>query len=187
LGIHNVITLSMIEKIPRTSGSFFSQAVRQFLDSLQEAMDTIVREVLQTPAKSSNISVTRVEHVIKRCLLSWRSIHAKYQRNLEHINAELVPDLTTIITTQRSLGMVAEALLRTVYDTHGAMASMISLEKQNRETSCQVNALIRTVPEWNSVPQTVHDKLSLCATKLERQKMDLAFMCLLSAPSHMLK
>ena len=161
----------------------FLDNFRQILDRTQQTMDTLISGISQCyPAVSPGIPALTVSDVAKRCHLSWSSTCSKFQHDMEHINSDLVPDLSSIMTRQRTMAAVAEATSKTTYNTPSRLNSLISLEKQNRETILQVHDLIKGVPDWTSVPQEVHDSLSLCATTLERQWMDLALISLLSGP-----
>lgn len=71
---------------------------------------------------------------------------------------------------------IAGITFRESKDTPNRLNSIKCLEKQNRETTCQVNSLIKAVSEWSSVLQAIHDGLSLCASTLEKQRMDLALL-----------
>jgi hypothetical protein len=144
-------------------------------------MDRVASEVSQTFFRvSSDIPATTYRDVVKRCQFSWSSTYSKFQRDMESINSELVPDLKTIMIIQESMVMISEIALRQPFNTLSRLNSILSLEKQNRETTCRINVLIKDIPEWSLAPQAVHDNLSLCATMLERQKMDLALICLVS-------
>jgi hypothetical protein len=144
-------------------------------------MDRVASDVSQPfQVVTSDIPATTYRDVVKRCHFSWNSIYSKFQRDMESINSELVPDLKIIMTIQKSMVTIAEVASRLPFNSSSRLNSMICLEKQNRKTTCQINALIKGVPEWSLAPQAVHDNLSLCATMLERQKMDLALICLVS-------
>jgi hypothetical protein len=140
-------------------------------------MNLVIDEISQpSTTVSSDSPATTFRNVVGRCYLSWDSIQSKYKRDRDHINPELVPDLVTIMLSQKSMVTIAGITYREAHDSPNRLNSMTSLEKQNRETTCQVNSLIKTVSEWSSVPQAVHDGLSLCATTLEKQRMDLALL-----------
>lgn len=142
-------------------------------------MDRVVREIIQIHTKvSAVIPHTTFRHVVRRCYLSWGSIHGKYRRAMEHINSELVPDLSTITVSQKSMVTIGEVTFRKCYHTPGFLTSMVCLEKQNQKLSYEVNTLLKAVPEWGAVPQSIHDSLSVYATTLERQRMDLALISL---------
>lgn len=144
-------------------------------------MDRVASEVSQTFLRvSSDIPATTYRDVVKRCQSSWNSTYSKFQRDMESINSELVPDLKTIMMIQESMVMISEIALRQPFNTLSRLNSILFLEKQNREITCRINALIKDIPEWSSAPQAVYDNISLCATMLERQKMDLALICLVS-------
>ena len=138
-------------------------------------MNLSIDEISQATV-SSDIPAATFRNVVGRCILSWDSIRSKYQRDRDHINPELVPDLVTIMLSQKSMVTIAGITFRESKDTPNRLNSMMCLEKQNRETTCQVNSLIKAVSEWSSVPQAIHDGLSLCATTLEKQRMDLALL-----------
>jgi hypothetical protein len=140
-------------------------------------MNLVIDEIsLRSTAVSSDIPAATFRDVVGRCYLSWDSIRSKYQRDRDHINPELVPDLVIIMLSQKSMVTIAGITFREAKDTPNRLNSMISLEKQNRETTFQVNNLIKAVSEWSSVPQAIHDGLSLCASTLEKQRMDLALL-----------
>jgi hypothetical protein len=146
-------------------------------------LDIVKGVISQTLASaSSDIPATTVYDALRRCYSSWRSIYRKYQRDLEHINSDLAPDLNNIMRSQSSMVTIADVASRGAYNTPSLLDSITCLEKQNRETSCRVNTLIKSVSEWGSVPQAIQDSLSLCATTLEKQTMDLALMYYVTEP-----
>jgi hypothetical protein len=175
----NITTLNMILSVSRSLDFLVLRAIHQFLDRISQAMELhIVKNAIsQTLASvSSDIPATTVHDALKRCYSSWHSIYCKYQRDLEHINSDLAPDLNNIMRSQLSMVTIADIASRQTYNTPSRLNSITCLEKQNKETSCRVNTLIKAVSEWDSVPQAIHDSLSLCATTLEKQTMDLALM-----------
>ena len=121
--------------------------------------------------------------VVRRCDISWNSTCDKFQRDIDHINADLVPHVKTVITNQRSIATIAQTFWELACNTPSCLDSMLCLEKQNKETTCRINDLIKGVPEWGSVPQSVHDGLNVCTTKLAKQRMDLALLYFLSEPT----
>jgi hypothetical protein len=95
---------------------------------------------------------------------------------MAHINSDLAPDLKAVMMSQNSMVTIAKTLLLPPYNSSGLLTSMKCLAKQNQDTSCRINELISTVSEWGSVPQAVHDGLSVCGAMLERQTIDLALI-----------
>lgn len=85
---------------------------------------------------SSDIPAATFRDVVGRCYLSWNSVQSKYQRYRDHINPELVPDLVTIMLSQKSMVTIAGITFREAHDTPNRLNSMMCLEKQNRETTC---------------------------------------------------
>jgi hypothetical protein len=140
-------------------------------------MDLVIDEISQrTTTVSSDTPAVTFRNVVGQCYLSWDSIRSKYQRDRDHIDPELVPDLVIIMLSQKSMVTIAGITFGGSKDTPNRLNSMMCLEEQNRETTCQVNNLIKVVSEWSSIPQAIHDGLSLCASTLEKQRMDLALL-----------
>jgi hypothetical protein len=98
-------------------------------------MDRVASEISQTFLRvSSDIPATTYRDVVKRCQSSWNSIYSKFLRDMESINSELVPDLKTIMMIQESMVTISEIALRQPFNTLSRLDSILSLEKQNRET-----------------------------------------------------
>lgn len=137
---------------------------------LQKTMETVANEVSLLHV-SPSVSTTTLCDVVDRCCLSWNSTHGKYQRDKGYLNSDLSPRLNGIMAGQKSMVTIAQCLLKkylleTECNTASRLNSMIRLEKQNKETTCRINSLIKAVPEWGPVPQATHDGLNVCALEL---------------------
>lgn len=177
-------------RTPRAASSFtFSIRYRYSLDHIQQTMDKVSQAICQTSKQESvDLPAPTFRNVVDRCHFTWDSAYSKFQRDIENINSDLVSDLRSIMAIQKTMVTIVQLFQGSSYiKPSNCLHSMICLEKRNRVTTFRINDLLKAVPEWSLVPQATHDNLSICATTLERQKIDLALMYLLDNPHNGLR
>ena len=124
----------------------------------------------------------------------WWSMAHKLDRDMDTMNACLVPDIEQIETRLRSMSSIASALpglpnfrqlVDPYYDfitysepkfTSNILTSIQCIVGQSEQTMAKVRISIETTTEWSLVPKVVHDQLHACADELLRQSLDLSIM-----------